>query len=101
MKDFNRIFTRILNNLLTNVQPHGSITKNYYTATLPTNIFVFVKRVVKETLGLNIVEAISMEKDLRSIRFIDDQEDSKDSKDIGKKSQASFTKNKEKDPFEM
>ena len=66
-----------------------------------TNISAFVKRATKDTLALNVVEEISVENDLRPIGVIVDQDDSKESKDTGKKSQAPSTKTREKYPFYM
>lgn len=60
-----------------------------------------MKHVAEETLDLNFAEEIVVEKDLRSIGVIVDQEGSKDSKDIGKNSQASSTKTKQKYYFYM
>jgi len=38
VKDFNQRFTRILNKFLEDTKPHDSITVDYYTSALPTNI---------------------------------------------------------------
>ena len=62
---------------------------------------MFIKRVVKETLSLKFVEALGFEMDLHSIGVIEDTDDIKDSKETGKKTQASFTKDKEKYSFYM
>lgn len=53
VKYFNQIFTCLLNKFPTYVKLHNDITKYYYTTTLPTNNFAFVKGVVKHTLDLN------------------------------------------------
>ncbi len=74
------------------MQPHDYINKDYYITTLPTNISIFVKIVVKETLAQIFVEEIAVENDLRSIGVIIDQGDSKDSKENRKKPQGSSDK---------
>jgi len=58
VKGFNQIFTHLLNKFPIDVQPHDSIKKYYYIVALPTKIFVFVKRVAKDTLALNFVEKL-------------------------------------------
>lgn len=70
VKDFNQRFTRLLNKFLIYVQLHNDITKDYYTTTLPTNIFVFVKGAAKDTLDLKFVKALVVEKYLCSIGVI-------------------------------
>ena len=47
------------------------------------------------------MEVTIAEKELCSIGAIDDHEDSKESKDIGKKYQASSIESKEKDSYDM
>lgn len=96
VKDFNFRFNRILNKFPANTKPHDSITINYYTSALPKSITQIVKLTMKETLAENYEEAIAVEKDLRAIEVIFDDEPSKDSKDMGKKSQATSIKAKEK-----
>ncbi len=54
------------------MQPHDSITKYYYIVALPTKIAIFVKHAAKDTLALNFVEEIVVEKDLRNIGVIID-----------------------------
>jgi len=53
---------------------------------------------VKHALTKNYEEAISVKKDLRSIRVISDNEPTKESKDMGKRSQASMSRDKKKEP---
>ena len=101
VKDFNRIFNYILNKFPADVQPHNTITKYYYTTSFPTILLVFVKRDANDTLDLNFVEVVVVEKDLNSIGEIEDHEDSKDFKDAGKKIQASPIKAKEKYSFDV
>lgn len=86
---------------LINVQPHDDITKYYYTTTFMTNNFMFFKRYSKDTLALNFAKTLLVEKDMRSIGVIVDFDDSKDSKDVGNKTEASSIKTKEKDYFDM
>jgi len=62
---------------------------------------MFVKRVAKETLALNFAQALVVEKDIDSIGFIIKSGNSKDTKVVGKKTQASSIKTKEKDSFDM
>jgi len=83
------------------VQPHDHITRDYYTSALPTNISMFVKRDVKETLALNFAKDLSIEKELLSIGVITNDDDSKESKEYGKKNQASSSRTKERDYFDM
>lgn len=40
VKYFHQIFTCILNKFPTDVQPHDSITKDYYNFSFPTNNYV-------------------------------------------------------------
>jgi len=51
-----------------------------------------MKRAVKETFAQNFEEAIVVEKDLHAIGVIVDDESSKDSKETGKRSEASSNK---------
>ena len=57
----------------------------------------FVKQATKETLALNFVEAIAMEKELHAIGVIIADDESKDSKESCRKYQASSSKEKEND----
>jgi len=91
----------LLNKFHTDVLPHDEITKDYYTTAFPTNIFVFVKRVAKDTLALNFAETHIVEKYLNSIGAIEDTDDHKNSKETCKKTKASSSKSKEKDSFDM
>jgi len=86
VKEFNQRFNHILKNFTAYTKPHDSITVDYYTSTLPTNIAKFIKRAVKQTLSKNCKEAIDVEKDLCVIGVIVDDELVKDSKDMGKRS---------------
>ena len=74
VKDFNQMFNRILNKFTAYTKPHDSITTNYYTSTPPTNIAQFVKWDAKPTLSENCQEAIYVEKDLRAIGVILDDD---------------------------
>lgn len=89
VKYFSQIFTHLLKRFPTNVQLHNHITKDYYTTSLSTNISVSFKRDAKNTLALNFVEAPDVEKYLHYIGFIEGIDDLKDSKETGKKIQAS------------
>lgn len=62
IKAFNQRFTCILKKFAANTKPHGSITIDYYTSALSTNIVQFVKRAMKPTLLENCKEAIVVEK---------------------------------------
>lgn len=90
VKDFNQRFNCILNRFPIVMKPHDSITIDYYTSALPASTMQFVKRTTKPTLAENYEEAITVEKDLCEIGVIVDNESSKDSKDMGKRSQASL-----------
>lgn len=61
----------------------------------------FLSTLKKYTSALNFAEEIIIEKELRSIGVIVDQEDLKDPKDTSKKSQASSAKAKEIYHFDM
>lgn len=80
VKDLNKKLNLILNKLRPGMQSHNWVTIYYYTASFPTNISQFLKRVVNVMLALNFVEAIITEKDLRMIGFIMNDDESKDSK---------------------
>lgn len=101
MKELNQKFNHILNKFPPGTQPHDSITIDYYTTTLPTNISSFAKRVAKETLALNFAEAIVVEKFLHAIGVITDDNESKYFKEIGRKSQPSSCKAKENDSIDI
>ncbi len=97
VKYCNQRFNHILNNFSANTKPHNSITINYCNFSLPTSILQFIKRIVKQTLTKNYEEEITVEMDLHMIRFIADDEPTKDSKGTGKRSQTSVSKAKEKE----
>jgi len=50
VKDFNQRFNHILNKFVVDTKPHDSITVDYYTPALSTNIAQFVKQAAKPTL---------------------------------------------------
>lgn len=79
-KDFNQRFLCLLNKLAVDTKPHESITVDYYTSALPTNIVQFVKRATKPTLLENCEEEIAIEKDVCAIGVIKDDEPMKDSR---------------------
>jgi len=81
VKDFNQRFTCILNKFAVDTKPHDSITVNYYTSALPQ----FVKRLEKPTILESCEEAIVVDKDFHAIRFVKDDESTKDSKDTRRK----------------
>jgi len=97
VKDFNQRFTRILNKFAADTKPHDSIIVDYYTSALPTNIAQFVKRAVKPTLLENCGEAIVVEKHLCAIRVIKDDEPTKESRDVSRKSQAMASNGRDKE----
>ena len=70
VKYFNQWFLHILNKFSVDTKPHDSITVDYYTSALLTNIAQFVKRVTKPTLLENCEEEIIVEKDLLTIGVI-------------------------------
>ena len=74
VKYFNQRFTRILKKFAIDTKPHDSITVDYYTSALSTNIAQFVKWVVKATLLEIYKEAIVVEKDLCAFGLINDDE---------------------------
>lgn len=92
VKYFNQRFTCILKKFAANTKPHDSITIDYYTLALSTNITQFVKRATKTTLLEKCEEAIIVEKYLRVIGFIKDDEPAKDSKGARRNSQALMRK---------
>ena len=65
VKYFKQIFITLLNWILDN--PVKSIQIEFYTATLPPLVVMFVKGKEKQTLVENFLEAIKVEKDLPSI----------------------------------
>jgi len=95
VKYFNQSFNRILNIFPIDMKIHDSITIYYYIFALSTRITQFMKRTAKGTLAKNYEEAVAFEKDLCTIGVIMDNESSKDSKDMGKISQASLSKAKD------
>lgn len=88
-----------MNKFFDNTKPRDS-NIDYYTSALPINIAQFVKRTARQTLTDNYEEAIAI-KDLHAIRVITDDESTKDSKDTGKRPQASMSKAKEKKPNDI
>jgi len=101
VKDFNKRCMHILNKFATNIKPHDSITIDYYTSALLTTIAHFLKRVAKPTLFERCEEAIVVEKDLRAIGFIKDDESMKDSKDVSRKPQATVRKGRDKEATDI
>ena len=101
VKDFNQRFTRILNKFVTDTKPHESITVDYYTSALPTNIAQFVKWAVKPTLLESCEEAIVVEKYLCAIKVIKDDESTKDSKFASRKPQAMASKGRDKEATDI
>ena len=97
VKDFNQMFKCILNKFAVDTKPHDSITTDYCTSTLPTSIAQFIKRVSRPTLLENYEEAIVVEKDMRVIGVIKDDEPAKEFKDTSKKSQAMASKGRDKE----
>jgi hypothetical protein len=65
VKDFNKRFINFLN--LIPDKPAESVQVEFYTASLPPPIDMFVKAREKRNLAKNFVEAIKMEKDLASV----------------------------------
>jgi hypothetical protein len=57
VKDFNQIFTTILNKFLPEAKPTQELQIEVYTNSLPTSISMFVKRDAKPTLAENFKEA--------------------------------------------
>jgi len=101
VKEFNQRFNHILNNFTIDTKPHDSITVDYYTSALSTNIVDFIKQAMKPMLSENFQEAIDMEKDLCMIGVIVDDKTTKDSKDARRRSQATMSKVKEKETSEI
>lgn len=66
-----------------------------------TQAFSSLLRELQRRLTLNFSKAIVVEKELCSIGVIEDHDDSKDTKDAGKKNQDSSNKYKEKDSFNI
>ena len=67
-KYFNQRFINLLNHILEN--PTKSIQVEFYTATLPPPIAMFVKVREKRTLAEKFLKSIKVEKDLASIQVI-------------------------------
>lgn len=97
VKGLNQRFLRILNKFVVHTKPHDSISVDYYTSALPTNIAQFFKWAAKPTLLENYEEATIVEKDLCTIGVIQDDEPTKESKDMSKKSQAIVSKGRDKE----
>lgn len=75
VKYLNKKFNRILNKFPWSMQLYDSISIDYYTDSLPTNISQFVKRVEKVTLSLNFGEVVVVKKDLLVIGVIMDDDE--------------------------
>lgn len=101
VKYFSKRFTRILNKFVVDTKPHDSITINYYTSALPTTIAQFIKWVVKPTLLESCKEDIYVEKDLRAIGVIKNDESTKDSKYVSRKPQATTSKGRDKEATDI
>ena len=74
VKEFNQRFITVLNKIPDN--PPKEIQVEYYTASLPLTVAMFVKRKETRTLEENFEEAIKVEKDLASISIHQGNEDS-------------------------
>jgi hypothetical protein len=61
VKDFNQIFTTILNKFQPEAKPTQELQIEVYTNALPTSISMFVKRDSKLTLAENFEEAKTIE----------------------------------------
>ena len=77
VKDFNQIFINLLNCIPE--KPTESIQVEFYTATLPPAIAMFIKAQEKRTLVENFLEAIKVEKDMASISSHQGNEENKPS----------------------
>lgn len=78
-------------------KPRDSITVDYYTSTLLTSIVQFIKRVAKPTPLENCEEAIVVKKNLCTIGLIKDDEPTKESKNVSRKSQTMVRKGRDKE----
>ena len=101
IKDFNQIFITLLNRI--HDKPAKEIQIEFYNASLPPPVSIFVKRKEKQTLVENFQEAIKVEKDLAPIsRHLSNEENkSSTSERNGKKSKRiskSESDKKDKDP---
>ena len=65
VKEFNQIFITLLNRIPD--KPMEASQINFYIASLPPPIAMFVKRKEIQTLTKNFVEAIKVEKDIEAI----------------------------------
>ena len=65
VKEFNQRFITLLTKILD--KPTEAVQIEYYSATLPPPVAMFVKRKEIRNLAENFVEAIKVEKDLASI----------------------------------
>ena len=61
VKDFNQIFTTILNKFLPEAKPTKEFQIEVYSNALPTSISMFVKRAAKPTLAENFEESKMIE----------------------------------------
>ena len=77
VKDFNQRFITLLNKIPD--KPPEAIQIEYYTATLPLLVALFVKRKEIRNLDENFEEAIKVEKDLASISIHRENEESETS----------------------
>ena len=87
LNDFNRRFINLLNRIPNN--PPESVHIEFYTATLPPLVAMFVKGKEKRTLEKKFLEAIKVEKDLAAISSHQGNKESKPSS-----SKKSIKKNK-------
>ena len=74
VKEFNQRFITLLNKIPDKLPK--AIQIEYYTATLPLTVAMFVKRKEIRTLEENFEEAIQIEKDLASISTHQDNDES-------------------------
>ena len=77
VKEFNQIFITLLNKIPDKLPV--AIKVEYYIATLPLTIAMFVKRKELRTLEENFEEAIQVEKDLASIHRDNDESEASNS----------------------
>ena len=103
IKDFNQRFTNLLNRI--SEKPTKSIQVEFYTATLPPSIAMFVKYRQNRTLAKNFIEATRVEKHIASIASSQGNEENKcsSSDKIKKKKGILKTKieKKDKEPTNM
>jgi len=68
IKKFNQRFLRLRNKIPTNSRPPENVIIEFYTATLPSSMAMWVKRVAKQTLTENFNEAVQVEKDQYNLK---------------------------------